>query len=221
MDRRDDADADPDDAAPARRRAIAAELLREDGIDYILAQWVDIHGTPRVQGRPGERARRVPRRQRRVRRRGDRGHGPGTAQPRPGRHARPRHVHARALGDRRRPVRLRHPGRRRAVAVLLADGAAAGDRAAGRGRLRDAGRRRGGAHARRPGGRTARSRRSTRSGARHARQALLRLQGPVGQHALPARADPGTWRGWAGSRTRPTTRTAPPSSSSTGSTPTR
>jgi glutamine synthetase len=32
--------------------ATLAELLRRDSIDYILAQWVDIHGTPRVKGVP-------------------------------------------------------------------------------------------------------------------------------------------------------------------------
>jgi len=35
--------------APA---AEIADRLRRDGIDYILAQWVDIHGTPRVKGVP-------------------------------------------------------------------------------------------------------------------------------------------------------------------------
>jgi glutamine synthetase len=35
----------PDEAA-------IAERLRTDGIDYLLAQWVDIHGTPRVKGVP-------------------------------------------------------------------------------------------------------------------------------------------------------------------------
>ena len=32
--------------------AALADLLRRDGIDYLLAQWVDIHGTPRVKGVP-------------------------------------------------------------------------------------------------------------------------------------------------------------------------
>jgi glutamine synthetase len=32
--------------------AVIAERLRGDGVDYLLAQWVDIHGTPRVKGVP-------------------------------------------------------------------------------------------------------------------------------------------------------------------------
>jgi glutamine synthetase len=40
------------DPAPDPTEARLAELLRKDGIDYILAQWVDIHGTPRVKGVP-------------------------------------------------------------------------------------------------------------------------------------------------------------------------
>ena len=35
--------------APAKE---IADQLKRDGIDYILAQWVDIHGTPRVKGVP-------------------------------------------------------------------------------------------------------------------------------------------------------------------------
>jgi glutamine synthetase len=38
-------------AASSDEAAIAG-LLRRDGIDYLLAQWVDIHGTPRVKGVP-------------------------------------------------------------------------------------------------------------------------------------------------------------------------
>ncbi len=38
-------------AATARPKAVRARL-KADGIDYMLAQWVDIHGTPRVKGVP-------------------------------------------------------------------------------------------------------------------------------------------------------------------------
>ena len=165
--------------------------VQEDEVDYILAQWVDIHGTPRCKGVPARRARPVPRRVGRVRRRGDGRHGPGPAQPRHGRHARPRLLHARPVGDRRRPGRVRHPGGRRGVALLLADGAPthALERLAaigyemrvgvgGRAHARDARRADGSDRAVRPGRR------------RHAREALLRLQGAVGQPRLPARAGP-------------------------------
>src|ERR1700752_2417835 len=37
---------------PAPDEGAVAERLRTGGIDYILAQWVDIHGTPRVKGVP-------------------------------------------------------------------------------------------------------------------------------------------------------------------------
>jgi len=43
---------DSTDPAPGQDEAACAELIRRDGIDYILAQWVDIHGTPRVKGVP-------------------------------------------------------------------------------------------------------------------------------------------------------------------------
>jgi glutamine synthetase len=38
-------------AAAARPKGVRARL-KADGIDYMLAQWVDIHGTPRVKGVP-------------------------------------------------------------------------------------------------------------------------------------------------------------------------
>jgi len=46
-------------AAPAASsdEAAIADLLRRDGIDYLLAQWVDIHGTPRVKGVPASALR--------------------------------------------------------------------------------------------------------------------------------------------------------------------
>jgi glutamine synthetase len=36
----------------ATDETMIGERLRRDGIDYLLAQWVDIHGTPRVKGVP-------------------------------------------------------------------------------------------------------------------------------------------------------------------------
>jgi glutamine synthetase len=42
----------PTDGLASAPEAEIADRLRRDGIDYILAQWVDIHGTPRVKGVP-------------------------------------------------------------------------------------------------------------------------------------------------------------------------
>ena len=205
--------------AAARRQFLAqateaaiVERLRQDGIDYILAQWVDIHGTPRVKGVPAVAMSAFIGGSAGLRGRRDRGHGPGSAQPRHDRHARLRLVHGRAVGDGRGARRVRHPRRRRAVAVLLADRAQAGAGAAGRDRLPDAGRRRGRAHARSRASPTARSRRSTRT-------ASTRWRSPATTSRACRPTCPicaswcGRWRAWAGSRTRPTTRTARPSSS--------
>ena len=121
---------------------------------------------------------------RRVRRRGDGRHGPGPAQPRPRRHAGLRHA------TRSCPGRRASPGSRcdiqvdgEAVALLLADGPQAGDRAA---RRRSATRCRSASRpstcsSRARAGRLDRAVRPDRR--RHAREALLRLQGPVGEPA--------------------------------------
>ena len=42
----------PGDGLAHAPEAEIADQLRRDGIDYLLAQWVDIHGTPRVKGVP-------------------------------------------------------------------------------------------------------------------------------------------------------------------------
>ena len=204
-------------------RARSRERLRRDGIDYMLAQWVDIHGTPRVQGRAGVSALRpVPRRQ-----------SAGFAGAATVGMGQGPHSHDLIgmpdlatytlvpweTGVAR--VRLRHRGRRRAVAVLLADGPpAAIERLAGD-RLRDA------RSASRPSTCSSRGQPDGSiapfdpSGVDTLEKPCYDFKGLSAQPRLPARADPRTWRGSAGSRTRPTTRTAPPSSSSTGSTPTR
>ena len=169
---------------PRRPRPEIAERLRRDGIDYILAQWVDIHGTPRVKGVP---ASALSSRSSAARR--------ASPAPRPSAWARGRTAttwsacptSTRTPWCRGRPA---WPGSRCDITV---DGEAwpycsrtvlkRGDRAPGGHRLRDA------RSASRPStcSITPRRRwldRAVRpAGVRHAREALLRLQGPVGEPA--------------------------------------
>ena len=203
-----------------RAEAEIAERLAQDGIDYLLAQWVDIHGTPRCKGVPASATRPS-------------SSAASRASPAPRRSAWARVPTATiwsacrtSRATRSCPweegvarVRARHRGRRPAVAVLLADRPqAALDRLAGIGYELNVGVEAEHMLVTRAADGSIAPVRPDRL--RHARQALLRLQGPGREPRLPARPRPRTWRPWAGSRTRPTTRTPPRSSSSTGSTPT-
>ena len=217
------ADADrPDHSGAGRRRTTLA-----DGSARTTASTTS---SPSGSTSTARRAARASRRarctqflggQRRVRRSGDRGHGPGPAQSRPDRHARPR------LATPSCPGRPAWRGSRATSRSTASRGRTARGRRCERAIERLAGigyEMRVGVEAehmlvtRRPDGSIAPFDPQRR---RHPREALLRLQGPVGRPRLPARADRrhGT-AGLGAVRVRPRGR-APRSSSSTGSTPTR
>ena len=214
---RDAVDAAADQAArlrqPEHGEATINELLRRDGIDYILAQWVDIHGTPRVKGVPASALHAFL------------GGSAGFAGAATVGMGQGPHSHD-MIGmpdfasytivpweTGRRPGRVRHPrgrrGRGRTARGPCSSAPSSAWPAIGY-------EMRVGVEAehmlvtRRPDGILAPVR---PAGRRHPREALLRLQGALGKPRLPARRSSARWSSWAGSRTRPTTRTAPRSSS--------
>ena len=156
---------------PAERRRRPADRRATTGIEFLFAQFVDMHGKPSAKLVPAHHLDDLLDRRRRLRRVRRRRHRPGPRRPGHDRDARPAHADDPAVAPERRALRLRRHGRGRAVAVLPAHdpaprarpGRGAGLRAQDRRRARvlpAAPRRRRQARARRP--------------ARHARAALLR-----------------------------------------------
>ena len=194
------------------------KYIRDNEIEFLFAQFVDMHGKPNAKLVPGHPPRRPDGgrgRVRGLRRRRDRA---GPARSRPGGHARRALVHAAAVEGRRGAHGLRRARGGRGVALLPAHDPAPAARARALDGVRVLRRRRArvlpGAQAR---GRLDRAGRS----ARHARPALLRHARADAQPRLRLDGGPQHHRHWAGATTPPTTRTPTGSSSRTSSSPTR
>ena len=192
--------------------------LDELGVEFLFAQFVDMHGKPNAKLVPVGHLDDLLDRRRRVRRLRRRRHRPGPARSRHRGDARRAHAHAPAVAAGGGALRLRRDGRGRAVALLPAHDPAqpARPRQGARLRLQDGLRAR--VLPRPPRARTARSSSPTRSTPRpallrHARaDALARASSPTSR-ATSTRS--------AGTSTPPTTRTPTASSSRTSTTTTR
>ena len=117
----------------------AGELRAEldaKGVEFLFAQFVDMHGKPNAKLVPIAHLDGAARGRRRVRGLRRRRHRPGPARPGHRGDARPALAHAPAVEAGDRAVRLRHHRRGRAVAVLPADDPAQPARARRRARLR-------------------------------------------------------------------------------------
>ena len=194
------------------------KLVKDRGIEFLFAQFVDMHGKPNAKLVPAHHLDDMLDEGAGLRRLRGRRHRPGPARPGPDRDARRAQLHAAALAARRGALRLRRHGRGRGVALLPAHHPAPPARARRGAGLRVPDRRRARvlprAQAR---GRDDRGRRR----ARHPRAALLRHARPDAQPRLRLARSRATSPRWAGTTTRPTTRTPTGSSSrtSTSTTP--
>ena len=96
------------------------KLARDGGIEFLFAQFVDMHGKPNAKLVPAHHLDDLLDRRRGLRRLRGRRHRPGPARPRPHRDARRAQLHAAAVAPGRRALRLRRDGRGRGVALLPA-----------------------------------------------------------------------------------------------------